>query len=235
MESSTPTPGGTRDRAPGVKAALSEGWATLKAHFWILLVVTLIYFAAESVTNVFALDVGPSPGPGPVAGLGLFYGALVMGPLAVGVANVTLRAVRGDDPEIGDVLAGFRTYVNAVGGMLLYVLLVAVGMVLLVIPGLVALVRLSFTPFLITDENLGPRAAIEASWEATRGHGWSLFGLGLVSLLILFGGLLLLLVGVIPASAWVWASLAAYYHQVVDAPAGGPTGSAEASGEPAPS
>lgn len=195
----------------------------MKAHFWTLLVIVLLYAVAELASNVFAAEPAPgAPGPpgptGMLAGLGLFYTVLVMWPLLVGVASAFLKAVRGRDPELDDMLDGFRTYVNAVGGMLVYTVLVIVGLILLIVPGVVALVRLVFTPFLIVDRGLDPIQAVKASWEETRGYGWSLFGLLLVNLVIMVVGLLLLIVGVFVAMVWVWASVASYYHAVLDDP-----------------
>lgn len=201
---------------PGISAVLSHGWETLKEHFWTLIVATLIYVAVEGVSNVFSIDIGPGGPQQPLSLLTPLYTILISGPLLVGFAHLLLRGVRGEEPEIDDLLAGFRTYVNAVGGMLLYGLAVVVGLVLLIVPGLIAMVRLAFTPYMIVDRDLGPVDAVKASWEATRGHGWTLFGLLIVSLLILLGGLLLLLVGVVPAIAWVGTSWATYYDRATD-------------------
>lgn len=201
-----------RDR-PSVRSALGEGWDSFKAHFWTLVVAVLIYLAVESISNVFTIPPGPGGPQQPVSVVSPLWSILVTGPLFVGLAYLALRAVRGFDPELEDLLAGFRRYVNAVGGMLLYGFAVVVGLLLLIVPGLVAMVRLSFTPYLIVDRELGPLDAVKASWEATSGHGWSLFGLLLVSILILLGGLLLLIVGVVPAMAWIATTWAAYYHR----------------------
>lgn len=195
-------------------------------HFWTLIVATLIYIAVESVSNVFTIEAGPGGPQQPVSVLSPLYSILVTAPLYVGFAHLVLRAVRGHEPELDDLLAGFRTYVNAVGGMLVYGLAIAVGLLLLIVPGLVALVRLSFTPFLIVDRQLGPLDAVKTSWEQTRGHGWTLFGLLIVSILVLVGGLLLLIVGVVPAIAWVLCGWAVYYDRATRDPT--PTEPAEA-------
>lgn len=229
-----PAAGPAPDRSElGVGSALGHGWATLKRHFWTLIVATLIYVAVEAVSNVFTVDPGPGSPESPISVLSPLWSILVTAPLLVGYVSLALRAVRGEEPKLGDLLAGFRTYVDAVAGMLLYAIAVGVGLLLLVVPGLVATVRLSFTPHLIVDRGLGPLDALQASWEATRGHGWSLFGLLIVSLLVLVGGLILLIVGVVPAIAWVATSWATYYDRATGNPA--PTSDpAPAPGEPSP-
>ena len=204
--------------SPSLTGALGTGWETLKQRFWLLIVAVLIYGAIEVASNVFTVPVGPGGPQQPVSVIGPLWSILVTGPLLVGLAWLALRAVRGLEPELDDLFEGFRHYPDAVGGMLVYGLAVTVGLILLVVPGLIAMVRLAFTPYLIVDRELGPIEAVKASWEATRGHGWSLFGLLVVSVFILVGGLLLLVVGLIPATAWVATSWAAYYD-VVGAPA----------------
>ncbi len=202
---------------PRVGAAVGHGWGTLKRAFWGLLVVVLIYVGVELLSNVFVAEPVPGEGGG-LAGLSVLYSVLVVFPLLVGVAGVFLGAVRGGEVEVGEVLGGFRVYVNAVGGMLLYAVLVVVvvGLVLLIVPGLVALVRLSFVPFLVVDREVSPVEAVRASWDETRGYGWRLLGLFVVNVLILVGGLLVFVVGVFVGLVWAWANVASFYHAVVD-------------------
>lgn len=168
---------------------------------------------------MFTVQPGPGGPQQPVSVLSPLWSILVTGPCSSAYAHLCLRAVRGHEPELDDLLAGFRTYVNAVGAMLVYALAMLVGLVLLVVPGLVAMVRLSFTPFLVVDRDLSPIAAVKTSWEHTRGHGWSLFGLLLVALLILLGGLVLLLIRVVPTLAWTVTAWAAYYGRASTEPA----------------
>lgn len=216
-----PAPVGSRSEEPkpGVQSSLGEGWQVLRANFWTLIVATLVYMGVEAVSNVFTVGPGPGGPQRPISVLSPLFSILVTAPLLVGFAHLVLRAVRGHEPQLNDLLAGFRTYVNAVGGMLLYSIAITVGLILLIVPGIVAMVRLSFTPYLIVDRDLDPVGAVKTSWQLTAGHGWSLFGLLLVSVLILVGGVLLLIVGVVPAMAWVMCGWAVYYNEATGPPA----------------
>lgn len=167
--------------------------------------------------------------------MGSLWQILVMGPLLVGVTWAFLKAVRGTEPELGDMFEGFRRYLDATVGMLLVTLAVVVGLIFLIVPGLILLVRFFFTPFLIIDRELSAVDAMKESWELTRGHGWSIFGLVLLAIPILIGGLLLLIVGVVPATVWIYASAAAFYQAVAGAPAPArPTGTSPGTGAPEP-
>ena len=64
------------------------------------------------------------------------------------------------------------------------------------------------------DEGLDPVEAVEASWRMTRGHVLKILGLGLMSIPIVIGGLILLIVGIFPALMWIKASSAALYVSI---------------------
>jgi hypothetical protein len=57
-------------------------------------------------------------------------------------------------------------------------------------------------------------SALRESWERTRGHGWTIFGIWLLGLPILLGGLILAGVGVIPALMWVQLAQACFYAAI---------------------
>ena len=64
---------------------------------------------------------------------------------------------------------------NAIVGGILYGLAVLVGSVLLVVPGIIAYVALSFTLLYIATEDQNAVAALASSWHTTRGHWLRLF------------------------------------------------------------
>ncbi|MDX1611464.1 MAG: hypothetical protein R3185_03780, partial [Candidatus Thermoplasmatota archaeon] len=127
---------------PGIKASYQRGWEALKASFWILLGITLLYMVVQGVGNSFTVDVGPDDPFQPaqdltIVGLGSVWNTLVVAPLGVGVAYVFLRAARGEQPEAGDVAEGFRHYLDTVVAMLLAGLATVIGFILLIVPGII--------------------------------------------------------------------------------------------------
>jgi uncharacterized membrane protein len=74
---------------------------------------------------------------------------------------------------------------------------VFMGLILLVIPGIVILIRLWFLGFVVVEGGKGPLEAIQESWDISRGHTFDLFllflllcGLNVLGLLCLGIGLL---------------------------------------------
>jgi uncharacterized membrane protein len=126
-----------------------------------------------------------------------------------------LRFVRDERANVAEMFQGFRKgYLNIVLANLLVAAIVGIGLILLIVPGIIFACRLSFVSYLVMDKGLDPVAAIEKSWFMTRGHGWRLFGMYVLSILLVGIGLLLLVVPALFALMWAGTAFAALYHAV---------------------
>jgi uncharacterized membrane protein len=65
------------------------------------------------------------------------------------------------------------------------------------------------------DKKMDAITAVEESWRLTKGYGWTIFAMGLVSFFIILFGLLMLIIGIFPAIMWVSGSFAALYNDVL--------------------
>ena len=196
--------------APTVTGSYGHAWRQLKRHFWKLLLVTVL-----APVPFHIVDWALSSAGGAWDLVSLAFSVLVMTPLSYGGLYACLRAARGERPRVGDLFAPFgRAYVSSViAGVLAGVLLI-IGFALLIVPGVIAAVRLSFVPFLVVDERLGPVAALRESWRRTAGYGWTILGAGLLAIPIVLLGVLLLVVGAIPAGMWAWLAYASLFAAV---------------------
>lgn len=126
-----------------------------------------------------------------------------------------LRFVRDERPNVAEVFQGFKKgYLNVVLANLLVVAILGIGFLLFIVPGLIFGCRLSFVPYLVVDKGLDPVAAIEKSWFMTRGHGWRIFGMYVLSILLVICGFALFVVPGLFALLWAGAAFAALYHAV---------------------
>jgi hypothetical protein len=195
---------------PSVGGAYSHAWNILKADFWTLL---LIGFVAWLLTYVVGSALSRAAGGSQV--LSFVYQLLVGSPIGFGAAYAWLRAVRGTRPEVGDLFMPFqRCYVAAVVAGLLTEIVVVVGFILLVVPGIILAVRLSFVAFLVVDEGRGPTEALFESWRRTSGYSWTILGAALLAIVVVIVGLILLIVGSIPATMLVYLAFASLYAAV---------------------
>ncbi len=73
------------------------------------------------------------------------------------------------------------------GGTFLLVLIVAGGLILFIVPGIIWMIKYMFAPLLILDKKMGARESLRASGEMTDGYKWSLFAYALLIGIIGFG------------------------------------------------
>lgn len=82
--------------------------------------------------------------------------------------------------------------VYLVGAILVAGIVFIIGLVLLVLPGIYAAIRLALFPAAVMVDGNGPLQALEESWERTKGHGWTVLGYQVVffvpGLVLLVGG-----------------------------------------------
>jgi uncharacterized membrane protein len=185
------------------------GWQLLKTAFWPFLAIILIYTVIDMIPELFEGDDDSSL-------ISTLLQIFISGPIAMSTAWVFLKAARRESYAIGDMFSVFkRNYWSAVGGLVLKALIIIAGLLLLIVPGIIFAIRLSFVEFLIIDRKMGPVEAISKSWKLTRGHGMTLFSMVLLSILVVLLGLLCLLVGVFVSIAWLYAASAVIYLTII--------------------
>lgn len=133
-------------------------------------------------------------------------------------AYVGLKAYRGEKPEYNDLLLAFREgrYIYTVCAYALVSLIVMAGLILLIVPGIIAACGLSQVPYLMADDpSLDPIEAMKVSWRLMKGKKGDIFlfwlsfiGWVLLSI-ITFGIVMVLFAGPYMRNAF------AGYHELV--------------------
>ncbi len=112
-----------------------------------------------------------------VGGIG---GLILTGPMSLGLVIFALSLSRNQDPRLPQIFEGFQRFGVALGAYLLMVLFVCLWLLLLIIPGYIAIYAYSQIFYIIAeDANIGPLDAIRKSKEMMRGNKWKLFCLHL--------------------------------------------------------
>ncbi len=179
------------------KELLTFGWNTFKQHAWFLVALTFLYFLISFI----------------VADISVIRDIVSM-LMSIALTAVALVLVDGHSSRYSDLLAPFKTYkvtLHYFLASILYMLIVLVGLILLILPGVYLLVRLQFFAYLLVEhENMGVIESLKKSMEMTKGKFWSLFGFGLVFILINIAGFIALGVGLfitIPVTCIAYARL----------------------------
>lgn len=114
--------------------------------------------------------------------------------IGMGLIRISLEFVDKIKPKIRDIVY-YKPIVRYVLASIITGIVVILGLVLLIIPGVILAIRLQYTTYLIVDKNLGPIEAIKKSWSVTHGNTWNLFFFGILLGLINILGVVCLLVG----------------------------------------
>jgi hypothetical protein len=148
--------------------------------------------------------------------LAMLYAFLVAPVFEYGGNMIFVQAVRKTKPDFEYLIKGFmENYLSIILANLLVFALVVLGLFALIIPGIIIGCRLAFVSYIVMDKKLDPIEAVEMSWRLTRGHGWTIFLLGFVSIFIILFGLILMIIGIFPAIVWVSSSFASLYESVL--------------------
>jgi len=200
---------------PGVGSSYGNGWRQLWKYFLVLLLIGIICVLISSVPSVFSVGQGMGGAGAIVLGiLSLAYGILLTSPIGYGVSFAYLKAARGDTLDVKDMFEVFHNYWNAVLANLLVGVIVVIGSMLLIVPGIIFACKLVFTPYLVVDRKMEVIEAVKESWRMTNGHAWKVFLIGLLSIPIGIAGLICFGVGIIIATMWIGLAFASLYHAV---------------------
>jgi len=204
------------DFQPDAGTAYNIGWKVMKNYFVELLVIVIIYSLLSGPVSVIKIEDSSFHWYMiPLVLFGMLYGLFVAGPIQYGTAGAFLKAVRGQRVQIGDMFRAFQgNYFNVVVANLVVMVIIGLGIVMLIVPGIIFACRLAFVPYLVMDRNMDVMEALRVSWDMTRGYGWQIFFIGLLAFFVVIAGLLAFFVGVFVSMIVIHAAFASMYHAV---------------------
>lgn len=213
-----------RTLTPSAGGSFSYSWSKIfgKAFLYLFVAVIIAGILDGPAASVnWKMDDGDFGWPMlfifPAIIFGLAYSILFVPVIDYGLQYLYLKAMRDEEADLKLLFEGFRTkYLNIILANLIVTALVIMGFVMLIIPGIIIACRLAFVSYLVMDKNLDPMKAVEKSWQMTRGHGWTIFFMAIISFFLVILGLLALIVGIFIAIMWIHAAFAALYQSVLN-------------------
>lgn len=213
-----------------VMACVKRGIALTARNFPMILLVGLVYWgislAAGVIFGLIDSALGWAPVPkqvvqqdgfffsyqqtgGPVAGV---LNQILSIFLYLGVTRIGLNIVSGKPFSVGMLFGGGDKLLRAIGATILYYAMVAVGLVLLIVPGIYLAVRFGQYQVAIVDKDLGILESFAYSSSITTNNRMNLFVLALLSLLIFIAGCAALVVGIFFTIPVAWLSWMVAYR-----------------------
>jgi hypothetical protein len=156
-----------------LSGVLDEAWRMYKAHAKHLLAIAfVIYLIAAVIAALLALAGGT---------IGILLGSLVEIIAAFLLQATLVKAVQDVrdgrvDLSIGETVSAATPYIGAVAGAsILAGIAIAIGLVLLIVPGLFLITIWAVIVPVIVLERSGAIASFGRSQRLVRGHGWHVF------------------------------------------------------------
>lgn len=183
--------------------AIKFGWEKMKKNFWFFVVTLLIVTVVQFIPNMFTGALGQNNQAGLLVLIISLLGIVIKMVADLGVLKIALNVHDDKKLEYAEVYRNYPLFLKYFIASLLYGIVVAIGLVLLIVPGIIFAIKFQYFGFLIVDKGMGPIEALEKSWNMTKGVRWNLFLFGLLLGLINIVGFIALIIGLfatIPAT-----------------------------------
>lgn len=184
-----------------VSEVCSTSWQRFKAQMWVLVGLFIGMTIIYSLLSMCSLSAG-----------GSFAGSLVSNLICIlfscvfslGYMKNIFQTLDGDEPQFSAFTQQARKIVTYFVANLLLGIIVGVGIIFLIIPGIYLMLRLQFSTAFIVEENAGITESLKRSWKITRGEVMPLFLLALAMTGFAILGLIVFGVGIFVAVPFMY-------------------------------
>jgi uncharacterized membrane protein len=189
------------------------GWNTLKSNrqfFVVLMVIVTALYYIPALIQIMFLSKAISPPEAfsleMIAIFSVIIYVIIYQVVELGLLSITLDFRDGKSPEIEDLFSNYRLFLKYFAASIIYGLMVAIGFILLIVPGIYLALKYTFYGYLIVDKGLGPIEALKESGRMTEGAKkdlfvfWLTLGCSILIIMIFLGLFIAIPVGVITAA-----------------------------------
>ncbi|MFT7016604.1 MAG: hypothetical protein ACJATX_000572 [Candidatus Paceibacteria bacterium] len=189
-----------------------NAWKDYKANWSLFIIIGIIFILVNLLGNLgasFNTVTGAIEQSTTVSLIAWLLGMFI----SLGFIRFILNIVDEKERKVEDLFRGANSvehFLFFIVVVMLYTALIGLGTVLLVIPGIVALVGFVFAQYLIAEEKSGIFESLKESWNMTSKNRWKIFWLMIVVLFFNIFGALALVIGLfitVPMTYLIYARL----------------------------
>mgnify|MGYP000144435849 CR=1 FL=1 len=141
--------------------------------------------------------------------------AVISGPINVGLSIFALKISRNEAAGFEDTFSGFSNFINSFLAYLISMVIIIGGMILFIIPGIIAAIALSMTYFIIAEDNsISAINALKKSHAMMDGHKMDYFLLSIRYLLLAIACIFTLGIGFFWLAPYIYVTNAKFYEQI---------------------
>lgn len=182
-----------------ISEVLATSWKALKSQIWVLVGLFIGYTIISGIVSSFTSPANPQDFLSIRSIIGWII-ALIIGSLfSMGYIKNLFQTLDGIEPQFSAYGQQAPKLVTFIIANIIYSIIVIVGLIIFIIPGIYLAIRLQFFMVFIVQEDAGIMESLRMSWNITKGNAMQLFLLGLAMIGITIVGLILLIVGVFVA------------------------------------
>ncbi|MDQ3857910.1 MAG: hypothetical protein M3327_05605 [Actinomycetota bacterium] len=198
------------------EGVIGEAWALYKAHWRHLLPISFIVYVSIAIVGALLTAVLTWLGALIAALISLVGVFWVQGALATAVEDI--RDGRAD-LSLGETFSRVRPQLGSiiVAGVLAGIG-VFLGLLLLIVPGLVLMTWWVLIIPVIALERTSAGPGFSRSRELVRGYGWNVFGVIVLTILLLLGFEIVLAIALTPAADWLQSFVSGIVSGTLTAP-----------------
>lgn len=187
---------------------VSESWQKMLKNIGFFILVILIYGVLSGSMNFGNRETNYPILMGGFGLIGLILSIIVN----VGILKITLQIIDDKKASLDELFLNYKKAWRYFLAGLLVGLIVLLGLILLIVPGIYWALKYQFVGYLIIDKDLSISEALHESGRLTRGYKWQLLLFHLLLGLINLAGALALGLGLFLTTPTVWLAQAKAYR-----------------------
>lgn len=192
--------------------ALKFGWQATKEKFWFFAAIFVVVFIISIILSVAVNAAEPGSAANMLVSLITTIFNMIV---SIGLVTITLAVCNNKPTDFFDLFSNANLIIKYFVASIVYGIIVFLGCLLLIIPGIILAIRLQFFTYLIVDQNMGPIKALKKSMQITKGSTFSLLVFGVLISLVNTAGVLCLGIGLFAAVPTTLIAIAFVYKKLL--------------------